>query len=151
MYSVHDIANWFLANLDEISNKKLNKLVYYAYSWYLVFFNEDMEDLYERFFPNRFEAWVHGAVYPELYYKYRDYGADPIPKYTGALKRFSAESLDVLEQICDVYGRYTGDELESICCQESPWITARGDLSPYAASHSLIQDKDIFVCYASRL
>lgn len=32
MYTVYDIANWFLSNLENVTNKKLQKLVYYAYS-----------------------------------------------------------------------------------------------------------------------
>lgn len=45
MYTVYDIANWFLSNLENVTNKKLQKLVYYAYSWYLVFNNESAEDI----------------------------------------------------------------------------------------------------------
>ncbi len=31
-YKIEDVANWFLAK-DEMSKKKLQKLLYYAYSW----------------------------------------------------------------------------------------------------------------------
>ena len=40
MHTVYDVANWFLANVENVTNKKLQKLVYYAYAWFLVFNNE---------------------------------------------------------------------------------------------------------------
>ena len=55
MYTVYDIANWFLSNLEKVTNKKLQKLVYYAYSWYLVFNNESADNIEWRFFENKFE------------------------------------------------------------------------------------------------
>lgn len=40
MHTIYDVANWFLSNVENVANKKLQKLVYYAYSWFLVFNNE---------------------------------------------------------------------------------------------------------------
>lgn len=151
MFSVYDVANWFLAKDGAITNKKLQKLVYYAYSWYLVFNNERIDNLCNRFFENKFEAWVHGAVYPELFHAYKEFGSSCIPKYDGIIASFSPDDLDVLNQIWDVYGKYNGNELESICHQESPWINARGNLSRWEPSTEPIKDEDIFECYAARL
>lgn len=151
MYTVYDVANWFLSNLANITNKKLQKLVYYAYAWYLVFNNENSDHIECRFFDNKFEAWIHGAVYPELYAMYKQYGSGTIPPYNGDLPAFSEDELDVLKQVVEVYGGYTGNDLESICHQESPWKIARKDLPLYEPSHELISDKAIFDCYAARL
>ena len=151
MYDVFDVANWYLANLDNITNKKLQKLVYYAYSWHLVLNNPSIERLDCRFFENKFEAWIHGAVYPELYYRYSTNGSNIISKYTGELKKFSEDEVDVLKQVASVYGKYNGNELESICHQEAPWRKARNGLPPYEPSNNLIKDEDIFECYSRRL
>ena len=56
MYTVYDIANWFLSKTDHITNKKLQKLVYYAYSWYLVFNNESANEIELRLFENEFST-----------------------------------------------------------------------------------------------
>ena len=64
---------------------------------------------------------------------------------------FSDDDLDVLNQVVEVYGNFNGNELESICHQEFPWINARNGLSKYEPSNELIKDKDIFMCYAERL
>ena len=151
MYDVNDIANWFLNKLPDITNKKLQKLVYYAYSWYLVFNNESVKDIDLRFFDNKFEAWVHGAVYPELYGKYKKYGSGNLPIYTEALANFSEDEIDILEQVAEVYGVYSGNELEDINHQESPWKITRGNLGTYEPSNNPITDELIFVCYSDRL
>lgn len=151
MHTVYDVANWFLSKSCDITNKKLQKLAYYAYSWYLVFNNESVDDLSSRFFENKFEAWVHGAVYPELFHKYKEYGSSCIPMYKGETAAFSPDDVDVLNQTWEVYGKYNGNELESICHQESPWINARGNLTRWEPSTEAIKDKDIFECYAARL
>lgn len=151
MYTVFDIADWFLAHGKNITNKKLQKLVYYAYAWYIALYNESRDNIVHRFFPARFEAWVHGAVEPSLYKKYKDLGSSDIPQYVGTLKKFSVEEMDVLQQVLDVYGDYNGNDLESICHQESPWRNARKGKKSYEPSTAVISDSDMYECYASRL
>ena len=99
MHTVDEIADWFLSRSDTVTNKKIQKLVYYAYAWYLVFNNESVDDLRLRFFPNRFEAWVHGPVYPELLERFKPYGSEHIPMHAGDVATFSTDELDVLEQV----------------------------------------------------
>ena len=151
MYKANEIANWFLHNVPNMTNKKLQKLLYYAYSWYLVLNNESVDQIDSRLFENRFEAWVHGAVYPDIYYEYRRYGSAVIDTYNGELASFSPDEIDILNQIVEVYGEYTGNELESICHQESPWINARNGLPAYTVCTNSITDEDIFECYSQRL
>lgn len=117
----------------------------------LFFYNEDISDIKFRLFENKFEAWIHGAVYPDLYAIYKEYGSSAIPHYNGVLPDFSKDELNVLNQVLEVYGDFTGNELESICHQEAPWKEARGDLPAYEPSHNHINDRIIFNCYAARL
>ena len=56
----------------DISNLKLQKLIYYAQAFHLA--------IYELpFFDEDFEAWTHGPVCPEIYHKYKHYKSSPIP------------------------------------------------------------------------
>lgn len=151
MSDIYEVASWFISNSPEINNKKLQKLVYYSYAWYLTLNNESAEMIENRFFNARFEAWIHGAVEPNLYEKYRKYGSRVIPNESKEDFNFSPEELDILEQVNSVYGNFNGNELESICHQESPWRIARGNLPSNVPSHNLISDRDIFNCYAARL
>ena len=151
MVSVFEVADWFLANIDGVDNKKLQKLCYYAYAWFIALNNDSAEEITERLCDARFEAWVHGAVEPNLYNKYKGFGAGIIPATADNSEVFSPSELDVLQQVNEVYGAFSGNQLESICHQESPWQNARGSLRANEPSHSVISDKDIFNCYTDRL
>ncbi|WP_407270592.1 Panacea domain-containing protein [Radiobacillus sp. PE A8.2] len=146
MYNVQDVIDWFLSK-DSMSPKKLQKLLYYAYSWTLTLENENNDNLQVRLFDERIEAWVHGPVIPSVYGKYRDYGFLDIEKNESYQPVLSSEIEDILEQVWDEYGSYTGNQLESITHQEDPWIVARGDCSPIERCTRPISDEEIFNYY----
>ena len=150
MQTADNVAKWFLSNTRNVNNKKLQKLVYYAYAWFLTLNNESTDDISNRLFENHFEAWVHGAVDPSLYNKYKMYGTKTIPPCEDVSSSFSEDEIDVLRQVNEVYGHFSGNELENICHQESPWKNARRGLPANAPSHNPIADADIFDCYAAR-
>lgn len=149
MYNVFDVANWFISKGD-ISPKKLQKLVYYAYAWYLTLMNDSDDELNNRLFEERAEAWIHGPVFPKLYRKYKEYGSEAIDSDVDVIE-FNKDTEDVLSQVWEVYGEYNGNELESISHQEDPWIKAREGCFMYQASNRVIEDTDIFIYYSQRL
>ena len=55
-----DVADYILAKKGTMSAMKLQKLVYYAQAWHLVW--EDKE-----LFPEEIQAWANGPVVPSLY------------------------------------------------------------------------------------
>ena len=101
-------------------------------------------------FDTCFEAWVHGPFCPELYNKYKIYGSSDIDKYTEEIVVFSEAELNVLSQVKEIYGKYSGDELENIIQQEIPWKNARKDLMFYEPSNNPILDLDIFESYITK-
>ncbi|MEH7503302.1 type II toxin-antitoxin system antitoxin SocA domain-containing protein [Neobacillus drentensis] len=149
-YQLVDVINWFLSK-ESMSPKKLQKLLYYAYSWFLTLQNESSEDLENRLFVAEFEAWVHGPVIYSVYDQFREKGYRPIEQFQGNIPVFDAETTDILEQVWEEYGHFTGNELESITHQESPWIRAREGFSPLDRCDVAISDRDIFECYVERL
>ncbi|MBS1456852.1 MAG: DUF4065 domain-containing protein, partial [Clostridium sp.] len=54
-----------MLSFGSMSNKKLQKICYYIYSWYLTLYNHKIA-------PLKFEAWVHGPVSRELYNQYKN-------------------------------------------------------------------------------
>ena len=72
MTNINTLADAFLS-FEPMTNKKLQKLCYYAKAWHLSLCDENIinED---------FEAWIHGPVCPQLYQTYKGYGFDKIPK-----------------------------------------------------------------------
>ena len=145
---IFDVAKWFLSK-ESMTHKKLQKLCYYAYSWFIYMENDDIENIENRLFEEKFQAWVHGPVNYELYLEYSGYKWNKIEKEDsnfGNLKEYN----DFLENVWSTYGVYDGDQLETISHQELPWINARKGLKSFESSQNLIDDKDIYKEYSLR-
>ena len=147
MYTVDNIADFFLSK-ESISPKKLQKLVYYSYAWSIALLNDSPENIQFKLFESDVEAWVHGPVVPELYRKYKDFGWQEIPQVKDFDESiFASEILDILQQVWDVYGGFTGNQLEAISHKEMPWIEARKGNPVCMASSEIISDKNMFIYY----
>lgn len=150
-----EIAYWFLENSKacDVTPKKLQKLMYYAYAWGLVFFNNSPNNLKNRLFDGEFEAWVHGPVDNQLYAWFADFGYDPItiPSEKPPVHIKNPDVLDLLQQINDIYGGFSGNQLERLTHQEQPWLNARGDAKPLDPSDNVISDKDMYIFYGSKI
>jgi uncharacterized phage-associated protein len=118
---VADFFLWFAQEHgDCLTNLKLQKLAYYAQAWFLALHGEPL-------FTGKFQAWVHGPVYPPLYRRFKSFGYCPI---TECVEKPSLESKveKHLEKIFSVFGRYSAWDLERMTHREQPWIKARGAL-----------------------
>ena len=73
--NAQQIAEYFLwkaqGEKKAVTNKKLQKLLYYAQAWSLV-----LRD--KKLFSNKIEAWVHGPAIREVYFEYKKFGFGPI-------------------------------------------------------------------------
>lgn len=88
---------------------------------------------------------------PEIYNQYREYGFNEIPKFEGTTVDFDEDTIDILNQVWDVYGGYNGNQLEALTHQESPWMNARKGYRPLDRCNEIISDRDIFECYIQRV
>lgn len=151
-YTAQQVADWFLSKKGEMSPKKIQKLVYYAYSWYLTIKNEPTQEIRNRLFDEKIEAWVHGPVVPILYKKYKIHGYNDIPAPESEISfDFDEETEDILDQVYKIYGKYNGNELESITHQEEPWNAARVGYGPLDICNENIDDQIIIKYYSKRL
>ncbi len=101
---------------DNISNLKLQKLVYYAQGFHLALFGKEL-------FSEDIIAWEHGPVVEKLYYKYNQYGSAPIPEPDSAnIALFTDEQLSLLNEVHDVYGQFSAWKLRNMTHSERPWI-----------------------------
>lgn len=139
------VAKYFLGK-ESLSPKKLQKLVYYSYAWFIALNNQDAEHIDNVLFEEKPQAWLHGPVFPTLYKDYNRYGWNDIPKEKKKIK-FTKELEDFLDNIWSVFGKYDADELEYMTHQELPWINARKGVPLTAASKNVISDKDMFLYY----
>lgn len=147
--TIFDVADWFL-NRESMTHKKLQKLCWYAYSWFIYLNNENSKRIKNKLFSATFRAWVHGPVDNDLYNKYKINGYTPIPKKEHIeLTKYDLYS-KFLENVYSVYGVLTADELEAQTHEELPWKNARQGFKPWETSQKEINDIDIFEEYSSR-
>lgn len=122
--SINQTADYFLRKSHEVgeclTNLKLQKLVYYAQAWYLAIYDKELFDA-------EFEAWIHGPVNRDLYFRFKKYLWQPItedieiPKLSKLIKEY-------LDEVFDVFGGISAYELERMTHNETPWIEARNGI-----------------------
>ena len=123
MLTCFDIARYFLAHVNEdygdnISNLKLQKLVYYAQGFHLALYDKAL-------FNEPIEAWTHGPVVPALYRKYKDFGAGaiPIPRDMD-FSIYDEQTKELLNDIFEVFGQFSAWKLRNMTHTEPPWKDA---------------------------
>ncbi|MFZ5975158.1 MAG: Panacea domain-containing protein [Bacillota bacterium] len=147
--NIEDVAEFYLKKR-AMSNKKLNKILYYAYSWTLTLLNDIEVGIENKLFSEKFEAWVHGPVCPIIYHKYKKYGWEDIPQ-TNFEKSLPPQIVEVLDEVWNVYSEYSADELESMTHQELPWREIRIGLSPFDPCDKELNDETIFRYYTEMM
>ncbi|MBI2024961.1 MAG: SocA family protein [Candidatus Harrisonbacteria bacterium] len=121
------VAQYFLKRAqdegEKITNKKLQKLVYYAQVWSLVINKE-------RLFRESIEAWVHGPAIPSLYRRFKGFESNPITTDLSDIDfSFSKKQSELLDDVWEVYGKYDAEYLEALTHSELPWREAREGLT----------------------
>lgn len=145
-----DVGRYFiyLANQESrpITNKKLQKLVYYSQAWSLVLNNK-------RLFSDPLEAWVHGPAVKSLYVQYKDFGFSPIQENvtSDAIKNISSKTKKLLDEIWKVYGKMDAQYLEVLTHSEKPWREAREGLESHQNSEKEISLKTMKSFYGEKL
>lgn len=137
MLDYEEFSNLILS-YGSFSHKKLQKLCYYVYSWYLAVYKEKIADI-------EFEAWVHGPVSADIYRLYKNFGWKCIPKYNGCID-INAVIKKRVSNIINEYISLDANELENQSHREMPWKEARRGYAKYEASNELIDD-DIIIKY----
>lgn len=123
MATVFDVAAYILQKQGKMSAMKLQKLVYYAQAWSLVWDDAPI-------FKGRIEAWANGPVSPKLYQAHRgsfivsraDIEGDPT-----ALTKSEKATVDA---ILEFYGDKSSQWLSDLTHAEKPWVEARDGLEP---------------------
>ena len=120
MYKATDIANFLVylmtGSCDDLTNLKLNKILYYAQGHYLQKFGKPL-------FADIIEAWPHGPVVKSVYTVYKNHSDKPITSYD--LTRIPLIEDDVKSFLVDIarkYGRFTASTLRNMTHKpKSPW------------------------------
>lgn len=131
MYSAREIAKWFLIkdrlmNKElEISNLKLQKLLYYAQGVYLAITNKPL-------FSDEIVAWQHGPVVADVYYEFCVNGSNvidysPVKEDKDIIEKIENDenARDTLEFVSEEFGQYTAWKLRNMTHQEKPWLSTK--------------------------
>ena len=117
-----DVAAYILAKKGPMTTIKLQKLVYYAQAWSLVWDEKPL-------FTDRIEAWASGPVIPKLYNAHK--GRFKVSRIPGGdarkLKAFQKHSIDA---VLKYYAHRPSQWLVDLTHKERPWRNAREGLAP---------------------
>jgi len=148
--NARQVAKYFIwkANSEEkaVTNKKLQKLLYYAQAWSLV-----LRD--KKLFGDKIEAWVHGPAIRDVYFEYKKFGFGPISENVkeNDLEKISSDTKKFLDQVWSTYGKKDAAYLEYLSHSETPWQKAREGLEPHIGSENEISTKDMKEFYSSKI
>lgn len=138
-----DIARYFIRrsyqdNLEaDMTNMKVQKLLYYAQSLHLALYDEPL-------FDNEIQAWRYGPVCPPAYSFYCEFEANqlPIPE-TDDAALVPQETLKLLEEVWEYFGEHHAYYLSGMTHLEFPWKNARKNLPSEASSTEPIKLEDM--------
>ena len=130
-----------MLNSNEITPLALQKQLYYSQGFHVAFTGNYL-------FYNNCEAWAHGPVYRNIYYKYKNYGYDPIEgkDFSFGDIKLSIVEKEILDSVIRNFGCYSGKVLEKMTHIEEPWRVTRKDLNDNEGS-DLIIEKDLIAKY----
>ena len=121
----------------EMTNMKVQKLLYYSQSLHLALYDEP-------FFDEEIQAWRYSPVCPPAYRFYGEFESKqlPIPSQEFLLQ-IPHEKKQLLEEIWGYFGSYHAHRLSDMTHMEFPWKKARKGLPSEASSTETILLKDL--------
>lgn len=121
VYSALKIAKWFIAwataEEADLSNLKLQKLLYYAQGHHVASRGEPL-------FTDGLRAWSHGPVVPAVYHQYKSFGSSDITLPDDdpfSWADIDPDTTQFLINVWETYGGYGAWRLRNMTHDESPW------------------------------
>lgn len=123
-YNVIDIAKKIIKMADDdianggdnITNLKLQKLLYYQQGYHLAQFDKPL-------FDENVEAWMYGPVVPVAYDYFQQYGAQSLPVEKDVIV-LPDEDESLFYQVYDAYREFSAIGLMNMTHREKPWTEA---------------------------
>lgn len=119
---VSDVADFFIVirgmeGEDEMSNMRINMLLYFSQGYHLQRFNIPL-------FDEKIQAWQYGPIVESIYRKYQPFGQSPITETSPDFNRsnISSKEIDFLFDVYKELGRYSTSSLVEMSCKTgTPW------------------------------
>lgn len=151
MENAINIANYMLSK-KPLTPKQVQKLLYYAYSLYLIKYNDkyDLENM-DRLFEDKIEAWQHGPVIRSVYdYIKGTAYSNQLVCYSSLVNLKDSKIENFIDKIMAVFGQYSGYELEKMTHSEAPWQLTYQDCDGNARCDKVIDDRLIYDFYSKK-
>lgn len=139
---IEDVALYILQLLlrdeEEVSAMKLQKICFYAQSWYIAKYNHPL-------FKHDFQAWKYGPVSPALY-EYHAKKATVSLNNTiipGNVQNIAESDKEFIKAVVSIYGRFTGLQLSELSHSQDPWKNARRGIPEGSPSNNEITVESI--------
>lgn len=132
MATAQDVAAYILSKRGPMSAMKLQKLLYYAQAWHLVWDDQPL-------FDEHIEAWANGPIIPAVYAHHRgQFSIDQWP--FGDADKLSAGERESVDVVLEFYGDMTAHHLSEMTHRERPWLDAReaAGAAPMERSNAVI-------------
>ena len=117
---LYQVVDWFLAQSsyeNPMTHLALQKLLYFSQSWYKALNGEWL-------FKEDCQAWLHGAVYIDVYQMFKKFRYSPLPQIDKE-SNLSDQEKKILNVVKEIYfDVYSAKGLEYICHREKPYINA---------------------------
>ncbi len=123
MPNVFDVAAYILEKCEHSTHMKLQKLVYYAQAWSLVWDESPL-------FDEKIEAWANGPVVPSLFAKLR--GTFTVTRRIlgkGAPSKLKEHQKETIDAVVEFYAQRDAQWLSDLTHMEAPWADARRGLA----------------------
>ena len=134
---INRVINYILNRCGDITPLALQKSLYYVQGFYYAFNDKFL-------FEEDCQAWAHGPVYPEVYFKYKHYKFDPIEsKIEVSDTIFTSSELIIMENVVKHFCCYSGKVLEKFTHSEYPWLETRGEIPELESSTEIIKKEYI--------
>ena len=139
MATALDVAQYILDKRGPLPAMKLQKIVYYAQAWSLVWDEKPL-------FPNVIEAWANGPVIPDLYTAHRgQFEVSAIPG--GDASTLTVVQRESIDAVIEGYADRSSQWLSDLTHSERPWHEARRGLPPGEPATKEISTADLAEYY----
>jgi len=144
-----------------VSPLKLQKILYYEQSWFMVSFGRE-----NTLFADCPQAWVNGPVYPTVYHQYKNHKAgmcgelstedfhkgDVELKMKSLISTFgwSEDHIRFIDSVITLYGAKSQDQLVMMTHIEKPWCEKREGLLPFERSNEPMSLDTMYTYYKER-
>lgn len=132
---VNNVARYILERKGgHMSTMKLQKLVYYAQAWSLVWDEKPL-------FDSPIEAWANGPIIPDLYNQHRGLFTATIDTFPEDSEKLTEDEKDTIDVVLGAYGHLNGQQLSDLSHSERPWREARKGVEDGASSTNKVSEE----------